>query len=384
LAFSPDSSKLIISEGQRILTIKVDGWTVSNKLFGGLVPFEGKNYIFRAKDIDFAPNGDYIAAGFSRHALIGIIHFPSGEILKTIQIDPNNDPAIFARKIFQVTYSENGDYLAFSGHAGVGVIDVDSGELIHFSDESGRIATFSPTNDEIVFGQMMRDASTWEIVKQSIIPDVGSAINVFDDSPSEVSSSGRWKVEYEHETGIISLLDTKSSTTVYSVQGHEPIRHSYTGELFSISQIAFSPDETFFVTGGWDRRVKFWRIDEEPSSKLLGVMPDRVREIEVSSDSSLVAVGGGAQFKVWNVLETAGTLICGNNYDVTDLAFSPDTKILATDGKKEGLISIWRLSDCVLLDTLNNRKSVWNLQFSADGSKLYSRGNNLVFWWGAK
>ena len=106
----------------------------------------------------------------------------------------------------------------------------------------------------------------------------------------------------------------------------------------------------------------------------------------VSPDGTLCASAGGEQgIQVRNASDGALVIMLpGNTNYVSSLAFSPDSRILAT-GAQDGAIHLWQLEGkYVLLQTLSGHTGkVTGLAFSTDGKLLASASEDgTVRIWG--
>jgi WD40 repeat protein len=149
-----------------------------------------------------------------------------------------------------------------------------------------------------------------------------------------------------------------------------------------INIIEFSPDGTVVASGGYDSRVRLWRVSD---GELLVALPLQynINAMAFSYDGKYLAVNqhqygnnynDGADIGnivIWNIGEgTTRTL----STDTGDMAFSLDGKILVTGPQ------IWRVSDGTLLRTIEGS----GFQFSPDGIMLIAWYRNGIVFWGIK
>jgi WD40 repeat protein len=255
-------------------------------------------------------------------------------------------------------------------------------------------------------------------IKQSAtLNESGSAIHAIAFSPDgKILASG-------HEDAAVRLWQVSDGSLVGTLYGHTA----------SVLSLAFSPDGQFLATGSNDQTVRIWRTSDwglvrslEPSCFVIGVAfsPDgqtllagcswsAVQLFQVS-DGSLVpgweTVGGssfafspdGQFLAVGHSLDNSTALIrvsdvnqvfylinppddpasYGNsNSQITELAFSPDGKLLAA-ASADRSVGLWRVSDGSLLQTLWGRSGYSSVAFSPDGQMLAaaSFGEDVELW----
>lgn len=116
----------------------------------------------------------------------------------------------------------------------------------------------------------------------------------------------------------------------------------------------FSPDGTLLAT--WSRvdsSVRLWRASD---GVLLHRFPAELTEVAFSADSALLATGGG-------VYRTSdGSQICGCSGH--SMIFSPDGSLLLTSNTP--LVQLWRVSDCIVVQEVTG----WGATLSPDGTLL--------------
>ncbi len=192
-----------------------------------------------------------------------------------------------------------------------------------------------------------------------------------------------------------------------------------------VTDVAFSPDGSFLASASTDGTIRLWKPNTDHLIRILHA--DKIDGIAFSSDSRILANGGGADgnIKLWN-LET-GKLIQTLKPDIQDVfdiafskkehflasagwngidlwdghtgelvrsfpreigrimlcvAFSPDGKILAC-GKDSGGINLWDTNRGTLLNTLSmDEETVYDVAFSPNGNLLASVGsdNQIRLW----
>jgi len=135
-------------------------------------------------------------------------------------------------------------------------------------------------------------------------------------------------------------VGTTLGVSIYKADTLEEVFYFETGA--SVNSLAFSPDGETIATGLKDNTVKLWK----------------------ASDGSLVRSIDGHHEE--NPKKDA------EKPEITSVAFSPDGNLLA-GGSKDGLVSLWQVSDGGLVNTSKGHtKNISSVFFSADGQAVFS------------
>lgn len=196
-------------------------------------------------------------------------------------------------------------------------------------------------------------------------------------------------------------------------------------DMGNISSITFSPDGRFLLAGGFKGLIKIYEVADNgllsPAGEFLGHTRE-VSEISVSPDGKHVLSGGAAkQVRYWN-LETQEEVFSSDLFEygkigfhfvdeqhalisdgrvlrkldlnsgktvenfelrssgsANNVFFSPDGGVVAvTDGYS---IRQWQTIDGKEIPELKGKETLWDAEFSADGSKIIAGGRgHLVIW----
>ncbi|PVV03309.1 hypothetical protein BB560_002223 [Smittium megazygosporum] len=171
-----------------------------------------------------------------------------------------------------------------------------------------------------------------------------------------------------------------------------------TGHTGSIGAVKFSKDDpcTFMVTGGQDRTIKAWNLNELSESKGNLTLKTRftikahdkdINALAVSPNSKLIAsTSQDRTVKLWDA--TNGALIrtfTGHKRGVWAVEFSPIDTVCATSSA-DGTIRIWNINDGSCLKTFEGHSgSPLSVKFISSGLQLLSSGSDgLIKLWNIK
>lgn len=148
-----------------------------------------------------------------------------------------------------------------------------------------------------------------------------------------------------------------------------------------VLSLAFNPDGTLLAGGCEDDTVRLWDVAGHTLAATLLMPPDpardeypiEVREVRFSPDGRTLATGTNGpipRVHLWDVATRTLTHTLGRRGPASyPMAFSPDSKTLATDG--DGDVLLWNAATGALADTAGGDwEAVTALAFSPDGKAL--------------
>jgi WD40 repeat protein len=189
-------------------------------------------------------------------------------------------------------------------------------------------------------------------------------------------------------------VKTETRTTVISTLQHLLYRiknyNHLEGDGSRIQDLVFRPDGEMFATVSWDGAVKLWQPDGRLLNKpWLNDLKD-ISAVAFSPDSKIIATASGKTVTLWNLKGKMLNRLEGHQYTVVNLAFSPDSKMIVTASgdaaSGQGAVQLWR-QDGTLLKTLEDKKNSrldfqLTVAFSPNGEMIASGGwhGTLRLW----
>ena len=339
---------------------------------------------FNGNCVAFSPDGKLLVTGDSA----GQVIFWDRNTQKPI--DPPLTHGLGAL-VMHLTFSPNGKILA--SEAGT-IILWDVATYQSFSSQPTRYEpspssiVFSPDNKMLALGNSNKTITLWDVANSQVISELNGyeyfADIVFGpDSNTLISGGGLdgsvslWNIDAPKNQRIGHLLTTDSTTT----------------------ELAFSPNGRMLASGNWDGSINLWDITTLqalgiPFSKDKISVP--VTGLAFSPDSKTLASSACSELdfvtctkgeiNLWNVQGPQPRVrrtLTGYEGSVTKMTFSPDGNTLAASSSKE--IIIWDLSSTrqpIEIPLGENNLFIQSLSFSSNGKTLYSRNSKaaLTMW----
>jgi len=170
-------------------------------------------------------------------------------------------------------------------------------------------------------------------------------------------------------------------------------RAQLTGHKRRVNVLAFSPDAQLIASGSEDGAARIW---DTATGQLKATLPGHkdVSILTFSPDGRTVAIGGYRKtVKLWDVqTATVKAALAGKEGFINSVAFSPDSRTLATASLYESIVRIWNVETGALEATLAHEKEceygetlVWSVAFSTDGRTIATATScRQVYLWDAE
>lgn len=338
--------------------------------------------------LDWSPIGGTIASGDAN----GLVRLWNTRKWITREKLPGHTDAVSA-----IVYAPDASHLASSSWDGTVRIwnDLSSmgGEMRNNPQTCFSLA-YSPDTHWLACGGRgveIRDATTTQVIEKLAVPKTGDVNVLF-------SPNGEWLAACGSD-GVIHL---------YQANGWQ-----YSGILASVSNrvpaLAFSPDSTLLVAAVRDKSVRVYDVSQRTELFRITDNPRFVQTLSFSPDGKTLVTGGNpikffdmasrtvrANIPEWairvavspdgNKLATVGenhtislfdfkTLalkyrVRGHTDEIFGMAYSPDSRTLATSGW-DGVVKLWHVASGEPLLTFDSIwRQNWAVAFSPDNTRM--------------
>ena len=173
--------------------------------------------------------------------------------------------------------------------------------------------------------------------------------------------------------GSIKIWNTTSNQALLTLKGHAD----------TVRSLAFSPDGKQLASGSDDRSVKLWDLESGREILSLKDHADAVQDVIFSMDGGLLASASkDGSLRIWNLARGQTPLVIKRNSPQTCVAFSTDSKRLASGGSGGEITLADPLTGRVVSAYEGHPGGVACVAFSPDDTQLASAGmDKLVRIW---
>jgi WD40 repeat protein len=423
VAFSPDGKILASSDDKGVIIL----WDVATREPIGqhLTGHQGG-----VSSLAFSPDSKILASGsFEADSYRGEIYLWNVATHERIG-EPLKGHNSFVRSL---AFSPDGKTLA-SGNGGLGVsvqLDVDSiilwnvathqplGSPLKGHDKEISSLAFSPNGKVLASGSADETVILWDVAAQKPLADyelLGTRV-------SEPHTSEVLDVQFTRDGKTLISADAGNHILVRKVEfstannklaliQSNPTK-SITGYFRQMESVAFSAETFKWATGGCRKvaaddlciegEVAIWDVAARVpiSHSITEDSDEKVACVAFSPNGKTLASGGCGKFEAGGCIHSEVHLrdtvtrqligdLKGEPNEVTNLAYSPDGKILAVGscakfekGCKQGEIRLWNpdTQQLVSQPLTGHSDSVAMLAFSPNGKILASSdSNNIILW----
>ena len=157
--------------------------------------------------------------------------------------------------------------------------------------------------------------------------------------------------------------------------------HRWASHVDWVKASAFRPNGAVLATSGADRRICFWNVMTDGSTRNVSErLPAAVCTLAYSPDGRLLAAAGFAD-NVWLFDAEQGKLLRelpAPGVNIRTIAFSPDGTRMAAAGRA-GLVRIWdAASGQQISDVQVSSRRIFALAYSPDGKLLAAAGHQRI------
>ena len=151
-----------------------------------------------------------------------------------------------------------------------------------------------------------------------------------------------------------------------------------------VMSVAYSPDGSRIVSGGWDNTIRIWDAQSgQPVGEPLVGHDGNVYSVAYSPDGSRIVSGSGDNtIRIWNAQtgQPLGEPLAGHDGVVYSVAYSPDGSRIVS-GSRDNTVRIWNAQTGQPLGEplAGHDGDVYSVAYSPDGSRIVSgSGDNTI------
>jgi WD40 repeat protein/flagellar biosynthesis GTPase FlhF len=271
-----------------------------------------------------------------------------------------------------VHLSPDGSLLLVAGRSGARLYDLAHGLRLRRLQPASSLsdAAFSPEGRLVAGAGVGRD----------------HAVHIWD------AQTGLPLSALEHPAAVLSVAFSPNGRLIATgcADGNARIWNVATGQLLSplfthergargddVRRVAFSPDGSRLLTVGGDKYARIFHVDGSGEVLKLNNLV-LVNSAQFSHDGKLVATGGSDRLvRLWDATtgESKGSMEATG--PTSELAFSPDDKLLAAAGSVDTTARIWSLPSGNLVGIVaGHRSGVEAVTFSPDSQLVLTTGRD--------
>jgi len=266
--------------------------------------------------------------------------------------------------------------------------DVENGtEQAHL--ETDGPLTLSPDRKTLAMvGRHANVVQLWETsplrqVKEIVVGRMAVVALAMSSDGKTMAVAGREVREKEEQDEVIEhlqLWDLTTQRVLKQLEGHE----------HAVFALAFSPDGKWLASCSEDQSARVWDTSNGAQAAVLASKKQdhlgALGDVAFSPDGKFLAVLGQGPVRIWEVPSWRRVVTLENSGHGWPhrLAFSPDSRLLATSGGYShleflhgGLVQLWEVDGWRRRGNLWRRRNalIWGLAFSPDSTLLGTGGS---------
>ena len=393
MAFAPDSSTLITASGDKTMRLwDVNTGTEQKKLPAPddvINPLVAANQMLKLLEQGILPKkrDDVYSVKFSKDGTQLISVSGDGSLhlwdVDTGRYQLSFSLGAYAKWVSALTFSADSKHLVSNStieeRAHVWSVETFTQEAILTPPQEVMELSFSADLKKLAGRTFRNGIQVWDSTTKAHLSTLRGTERMAGSWPLLFSPDGTMLAGSDRIGALgnkVRIWKTDTGDQLFTLGGHKG----------AVSRYTFSPNSKVFATDGEDGTIILW--DVETGKSLLNLITGNRKPISAlafSADSKVLASGGGNKIYLWNahIGDPMGTI--GVRENVHALAFSPDGKTLAIGGgDREGSIQVWELDPRRKIRIIfrGHQGSIHVLRFSPDGKTLASGSTDgtILLW----